>query len=194
MKGRSPGQEAQVNAESDAEDLTDAQSIHHGFSATSDASSGNLLDIGVLFLSSERLQELDESPLLRHYLAQNYRQIGRNDATRTCHSGTCFSAGQLGHRPESAEADAATLGTPGRFSFAATRENDRRDPYDLEVFPLDTTTGKAWCAMRSTADKIFLGSSPSQTKWLRLNPPRELAKRAGDRVGTFEGRRVVERG
>ncbi len=42
VKGRSPGQEAQVNAESDAEDLTDAQSIHHGFSATSDASSGNL--------------------------------------------------------------------------------------------------------------------------------------------------------
>ena len=65
VKGRSPGQEAEVNAESDAEDLTTAQNIHHGFSASSDASSGDLLDIGVMFLSSERLQELDESPLLR---------------------------------------------------------------------------------------------------------------------------------
>lgn len=92
----------------------------------------------------------------------------------------------IGQESAEAEADAATLGTPGRFSFAAIERVNRRDSYDLEVFLLDTTTGKACCAMRSTADKIFLGSSPSQTKWLRLNPPQELAKRTGDRVGTFE--------
>ncbi len=87
---------------------------------------------------------------------------------------------------ESAESDRATLATAGRYSFAAIERGNRRDPYDLEIFLLETTTGRAWCAMRSTADKIFLGSSPSQTKWLRLNPPRELAKRDGGRAGTFE--------
>ena len=58
---------------------------------------------------------------------------------------------------ESAESDRATLATAGRYSFAAIERGNRRDPYDLEIFLLETTTGRAWCAMRSTADKIFLG-------------------------------------
>lgn len=75
VEGGSPEQEAKVSAESDAKDLTTAQSIHRGFSATSDAGSGNLLDIGVMFLSSERLQELDESPILRQNRTSNVQSI-----------------------------------------------------------------------------------------------------------------------
>ncbi len=65
VKDSRAGQEVKVNAESDAEGLTTAQSIHQGFSATTDSDSGTLLDIGVLFLSADQSQAADQSPLLR---------------------------------------------------------------------------------------------------------------------------------
>ncbi len=75
--------------------------------------------------------------------------------------------------------------TVGRFSVTGIERRKREDLYDLELLLIDTETGQVWSTFRSTANQVFLGSRPRQTKWTRIKMPNEVVKRDGKKSGRF---------